>query len=289
MPAKEIRLQVSYGTMNGLHWINQAVEQQIPILALHGWLDNANSFVPIAEHLMQVNSEMIALDLAGHGCSDHRAVGSQYHFVDYVFDVLDAVNKIGWDRIILLGHSMGAGVASLIAAIAPEKVHQLILIDGIGPLSSPVNEVTSQLKKSIDLHHRLGSRLKHITYPDWNLLIERRAAIGNISFPSAELLITRNTRIENGKIFWLADQRLKLLSPVYLDEQQVLSFLSNIQAKTLLVKASHGLLSERPSSRQRMLSIQDLQVVEVVGGHHLHMETPETVAKELIEFLATEI
>ncbi|EXJ09220.1 alpha/beta fold hydrolase [Nitrincola nitratireducens] len=41
-----------------------------PVLALHGWLDNAASFRALARHLPQVN--LIAVDLAGHGFSEHR-------------------------------------------------------------------------------------------------------------------------------------------------------------------------------------------------------------------------
>ncbi len=285
MQGNETVLQLTYGKMAGIHWVNDTCNQGLPMLALHGWLDNAMSFAPIAKDLMQVTPELMAIDLPGHGHSDHREQGNHYHFVDYVFDVLECVAQLGWKRCVLIGHSMGAGIASLVAAVAPELVSHLILIDGIGPLSSHAGVVTDQLEKSIRLYQRMTPRLKQMTYPNWNVLIERRAKIGNINHKAAELLVKRNARQDDGKIIWLADRRLNYLSPIYMAEQQVLSFLSRIEATALLVKAKQGLLNQRTTTLERMTAVSKMEVVELSGGHHLHMENPEQVAAPIIRFL----
>lgn len=234
----EISLGVTYGTMTALKWVNQSINQRIAVLALHGWLDNANSFAPLAPFIIQSSREMIALDLAGHGHSDHRAPGVQYHLVDYVFDVIDVVDRLGWDHFVLLGHSMGAGIACLVAAVAPERVSRLVLIDGIGPMSTQEDKVARQLMKSIHLYKRFAANENRMIYPDWQTLIELRvAAAGTIDMRAAELLVRRNAKQIDGEIVWLADRRLNLVSPVYLYERQVLSFLSSIQAPTLLIRA----------------------------------------------------
>ncbi|MEE9423534.1 MAG: alpha/beta hydrolase [Methylococcales bacterium] len=285
MQEKEIVLKVTYGNMSGIHWINDSCHQGLPILALHGWLDNANSFVPIAQNLIHAVPEIVAVDLAGHGHSDHREQGSHYHFVDYVFDVMECVELLGWKRFVLLGHSMGAGIACLIAAAAPALINQIILIDGIGPISSRADAVTDQLAKSMRLHQRIAPRLKQMIYPDWNTLIERRASVGKINRKTAEILVKRNAKQGDGQILWLADRRLNLLSPMYMAEEQVMSFLSRIDAATLLIKAEQGLLSQRATSVSRIDAISKLDVVELPGGHHVHMENPGLVAAPLIRFL----
>jgi pimeloyl-ACP methyl ester carboxylesterase len=52
------------------------------ILAVHGWLDNCNSFSPIAPLLPLDDFRVIALDMPGHGLSDHHAPGMVYSVTD---------------------------------------------------------------------------------------------------------------------------------------------------------------------------------------------------------------
>ena len=51
-------------------------EDGVPVIALHGWLDNANSFARLAPKLTGLR--IVALDLAGHGHSAHRPPGASY-------------------------------------------------------------------------------------------------------------------------------------------------------------------------------------------------------------------
>ncbi|MFP2768218.1 alpha/beta fold hydrolase [Oceanisphaera sp. KMM 10153] len=106
--------------------------QGVPVVALHGWLDNAASFTLLARHLPHVR--LIALDLAGHGLSDHRAAGQPYYIWDNVADVQALVDELALEQVVLLGHSLGAGVATLFAGAFPDRVSRMLLIDGLVPL-----------------------------------------------------------------------------------------------------------------------------------------------------------
>ena len=72
------------------------------IIALHGWLDNANSIVPLMPYLMDYH--VIALDWAGHGHSDHRPSGMEYLQMDYVDDLNQLIETNEWHGAILFGH-----------------------------------------------------------------------------------------------------------------------------------------------------------------------------------------
>ncbi|MDQ2995239.1 MAG: alpha/beta fold hydrolase, partial [Pseudomonadota bacterium] len=67
-----------------------------PILALHGWLDNAASFDLLAPLLP--NFRIIAIDFPGHGFSDPLPLGMIYHHGDRVIQMLQVADALGWDR-----------------------------------------------------------------------------------------------------------------------------------------------------------------------------------------------
>ncbi len=67
-----------------------------PVIALHGWLDNAATFSRLAPRLQGLR--IVALDLPGHGHSDHRPAGAGYNIWDYAHDVLQVAEQFGWQR-----------------------------------------------------------------------------------------------------------------------------------------------------------------------------------------------
>src|SRR5688500_18042292 len=109
MPAMhDFIVQTPLGAVAGLRNGREGAPR---VLALHGWLDNAASFVPLAPYLDDV--DLVAIDLPGHGRSAHLPPGADYSFAGALHSVLDAADALGWDTFALLGHSMGAGIGSL--------------------------------------------------------------------------------------------------------------------------------------------------------------------------------
>ena len=101
---EEIEIQTSSIRLVAKCWGNP---DGIPVLAFHGWLDNAATFDNLAPLLPELR--ILSLDLPGHGLSDHRPSGTAYHFIDMVMDVIEVAEVLGWKNYSLLGHSMGAG------------------------------------------------------------------------------------------------------------------------------------------------------------------------------------
>ncbi|MFW5926442.1 MAG: alpha/beta fold hydrolase [Wenzhouxiangella sp.] len=126
-------IELCRGSIAGLHRPGGGAR----VLALHGWLDNANSFRALVEVLE--DCDLVAIDFPGHGHSQPRPPGTRYHFDDYVFDVVAVLDDLGWPRCHLLGHSLGGAVASVVAGAAPDQVRSVTLIEGLGPLSLPAD------------------------------------------------------------------------------------------------------------------------------------------------------
>ncbi|HAQ73485.1 MAG TPA: alpha/beta hydrolase, partial [Pseudomonas sp.] len=114
-----------------------------PVIALHGWLDNAASLSRLAPLLNGVR--IVALDLPGHGLSDHRPPGAGYNIWDYAHDILQTAEQFGWQRFSLLGHSLGGIVSVLLAGAMPERIERLALIDGVIPYTGEAESAPRKL------------------------------------------------------------------------------------------------------------------------------------------------
>lgn len=255
-----------------------------PVLALHGWLDNAASFERLAPLLPGLR--LVALDLPGHGLSEHRPPGVPYHFVDFIPDLFAAADALGWERFALLGHSLGAGIASVAAGVVPERITRLALIEGLGPLSGTPARGPALLAKAMAQMQSLENKRLPV-YDSLDEAIRARRDAGHLSHQAAAVLAVRGTKPVGHGIGWRSDPRLTLRSPVYLMEQQVLAYLAGIEARTLLIRGEQGYLHARPFMEQRHAQVGRLRIEDLPGGHHLHLDEPEPVAQALNPFLGT--
>lgn len=188
-------------------------DQRLPILALHGWLDNAASFVPL---MGQLDERVVALDFAGHGHSGHRPAGAATHYIDHLRDVLTVLDQLGWEQCVLLGHSMGAGVASLFAGAFPERVAKLVLIEGLGPPTSDPAQGPQTLRRAIADMAALPSKQKPV-YPQRERAVAARTqGFGGLSSDCAALLCERGLMAVPGGFTWRTDARLRLTSSLRL-------------------------------------------------------------------------
>lgn len=248
-------------------------------LALHGWLDNAASFSRLAPLLVEsLDIRIVAIDFAGHGLSRHHA-GADYAIWDYAHDVLDALESLELARTTLLGHSMGAGVACLVAASFPERVERLVLIDGLGTLTTPAEDTAKQLRRGLQGHRRRASMAPG--YPDIESAIDARVAGGvtPIDASTAEPLMGRNLQQdEQGHQRLRTDGRLLRPSLVRFCPEQVLAILAAIQAPVLLVEGEQGVLAERDLSPHARAAVKRLWRRVLPGGHHLHLDPARVAA-----------
>ncbi len=253
------------------------------LLALHGWLDNAASFQPLAGHL--AGQRIIALELAGHGHSGHRPAGLPYHFSDYVADVLVVLDELKLERFHLLGHSMGAGIAAMVAALAPERITSLTLIEGAGPLAFSAQGAAEAMRHSMAQHHKTGRR-QAPGYRSFESAVRARLRGSEISPAAAQLLAERGVTRVGERFRWRSDLRVALRSPYYFTEEQVEVFLLQITAPTLALVGNRSRIGDRERLQRRLGLIRQLRCHEMPGSHYLHMEHPAEVADLLQSHLA---
>ncbi|MCF6226289.1 MAG: alpha/beta hydrolase [Xanthomonadales bacterium] len=293
-PVKEFRLETRNGLLAGLHW--QAVETIATtpkIIALHGWLDNAASFKPMAEYLL--DCEIIAIDFPGHGHSDWRAGKLWYHLVDYLEDLallhkhlsndLSSEHQ-GWEKFHLLGHSLGGVISGLWAAAMPETLRSLSIIEGLGPLSDTAGENSLRLRKALDSLNKLEDKQLRL-FKSIQQAAQTRAKSSAMEIQLAQILVERSlqqAKDEKGNTAWRwsTDPRLMHISPNRYSETQILELLADIQAPSLLL---HGDplpdFVDKEVMQNRIKAAQIEKVVCIKGHHHLHMQHPEITAKHV--------
>jgi pimeloyl-ACP methyl ester carboxylesterase len=281
-PLREVGLDTPRGRITALR--NDRGDRP-PLLALHGWLDNAASFVPLAPYLQDF--DLVALDLPGHGASAHRAPGYDYAFVDWIHDVLDAMDTLGWKRAHLLGHSMGAAIATLVAAAAPERVHRLAVIEALGPLSGEAAQAGKSLREAVAARRSASFRPRKVI-ADVDAAVSARLAVGSMSREAARLIVSRNLApagVDGNGFVWRSDARLTMPTHLRITEAATRSIVRAVEAPTLLIAADPAPPYFTPELRDgRMSCLRDGRLIVVPGGHHLHMEQPEVIAPLLRAF-----
>ncbi len=278
--ARERMLDIDGRCLSLLEW---GPEGGAPVLCLHGWLDNAASFAPLAPYLGDLR--LIALDLAGHGRSDHRPPGAGYHTLDWVADVFRVADALEIDTFALMGHSMGGGVAAMVAGTLPARVARLVLIEGIGPrcvVPAEVPErVVAWLTEERDAR-RFGDRRRPAAF---ETALRARLSNRPLAHASAELLALRGTEAFEDGVLWRHDKALQRARPSSLEEDTVRAFLRRIGCPTLIVTAGDGDRWLGSVAAERAACIADRREVTVEGAHHVHMDHPERVAGHIAAFL----
>lgn len=169
-------------------WGAQNSQHSKRIIALHGWLDNANSFYYLGPYLADRGYHVVALDHAGHGHSDHVSRGGNYSMSRSVGITREAMDALEWDTSHVIGHSMGASISLMYSSIFPEKVEKLVLIEGLGPLVEPPEAAARNLRRAIDSERSM--RIKGTTpklYPNLTAAIDARVNIVK-SYPGKQFI-----------------------------------------------------------------------------------------------------
>jgi pimeloyl-ACP methyl ester carboxylesterase len=275
----EIQLDTRQGRLAGLGWRCDGAPR---LLALHGWLDNAASFVPLAPLLQGL--DLVALDLPGHGHSAHRHPTTRYHFIDYPFDIDAALDALGWPDCHLLGHSLGASIAAVYAAAAPERVRSLVLLDGLGPIAADPDRTAERLRRSL-AKYRQGVRAPR-QFGSLDEMVEARRNVSDLSGPAARLICERAARAEGERLTWRSDPALNWVSALVMTEEQVLDLLRHVESPTLVFQAtaeSAWFTPERLAARRRALA--SVRLVTVHGHHHFHMDQPDEIDEPVRAFI----
>ncbi|XP_054998095.1 serine hydrolase-like protein 2 [Sorex araneus] len=297
----ELKLAVPWGHIAAKAWGSQ---QSPPVLCLHGWLDNANSFDRLIP-LLPKDFYYVAMDFGGHGLSSHYNPGLPYYHQNFVSEVRRVMAALKWDRASLVGHSFGGIVGGMFSCIFPEMVDRLVLLDS-SPFVLDSHEMGNLLTyKRKALEHTLrveaSPRPPSVCSPQEMLqgFLKNNSHVGK---ESGELLLQRGTtRVATGVVL-NRDRRIALPehSFDFVSRELFAHAIGKLQARVLLIKATEGFYDvrrEHDTDREpmrfmietlRSILRERFQFVEVPGNHYVHMNQPEVVAGAVGSFLRSQ-
>jgi pimeloyl-ACP methyl ester carboxylesterase len=282
MMESALRLEIKGIDIHAVQWGNP---DGVPVLALHGWLDNAATFTHLAPLLK--DCYVVAVDLPGHGLSGHWPEHSHYHMWEGVEDVELILDALGWESCHLLGHSMGAVVATLYAGTFPKRLTSLTLIEAIGPMAGTLEDAPKRMAETIMSMKSHNAKQK----PKTNLssfVQTRLQGPLKLSEDSAALLMARSVIQKDAGLCWSNDKRLKYTSMMRLPEPVIISFIQSIECPVLGVFALDGIFSvEKLKPRWQELKCENQQAW-FKGGHHLHLDGDvPVIAKTIHSFISS--
>lgn len=278
MTSDEMTVKVNGLTLSVKTWGNP---DKTPVLALHGWQDNAATFDVLAP--LMPDYYWIAPDLPGHGQSDHRSIDADYNLWGYCIEVLQLAKQLEIDQFILLGHSMGGGIANLIAGLIPEKVRKLVLLDVLGVITTPPADALDQMRKA--LVQRVDKPMRKAgIYSTREKAIKARAKNG-VSQDAAALLGARGIAKKDEGYYWQHDQRLSQRSLLSMSDEQMVPFMNATTCPTLVIGSKEAVIRQE-AIESRTTMMKDVCVETLQGGHHQHMDGDvKKVASLILKFL----
>ena len=104
----------------------------VDVVMLHGWVASAYSFRHQLAALPAFGARCVAMDLRGFGLSDKPRGRGSYTMAGYLADLDALLDALSLKRVVLVGHSMGGGIALTYALTRPDRVRGLALIAPTG-------------------------------------------------------------------------------------------------------------------------------------------------------------
>jgi len=262
--------------------------------------DVALSLAPVAESLA-ADYEVLLMDLRGHGRSGRPG---SYAMPDYLFDLHNVLEHNTDAPVALFGHSLGGQIVTRFSAMFPDRVHAVVVVEGLGP---PARPFLADLKSSLQMEGQrilsaLAAPARTRTLPDVEFAAQRLLANNpRLSAARAMTLASQATERDTaGNLVWAFDPRV---SAVFLGAGENASerYWPGVQCPILLITGNHaheywgGAMASGPAwdgrfaqgeLEARLLQFRDHEHRAFAdSGHMVHFDEPEELARVTHDFL----
>ena len=261
------------------------------LFMLHGWMDCGASYKFMAPKLVD-QFHIIAPDLRGFGESEHAADG--YWFPDYFADLEVLLNHFATtEQVNLLGHSMGGNIVLMYAGIRPQRVSQVLSLEGLGLPPSKPQHATAKYQQWLQ-----QAVLEEETKVYSNVSILKQSIYkANPSLSDEmidELAVLWGKPVgADGAVTLKHDHRHRFTNPVRYNFDDVREVWGNVEAKVGLVMAENSMLYKRFNEFGRIDEAQKLLRISPAhsylvedSDHMLHLQQPAATVDCVLDFFS---
>ncbi len=258
-----------------LEW-NQGKE---PLLLLHGLADHSLVWSSLGDYLSP-NYHIIAPDLRGHGDSSKPPTG--YKFIDYIDDLEQLMNYLGWTSANILSHSWSAKLAAIWATKHSEKFKSLILIDPFF-----IDRMPSIFKITFPILYKVLPFLKAMgpfeSYEEAETLAKSLKQYQGWTPLQKEVFQLGIEEKNEGK--WGSKFVVQARNEIFEDVMKCAGLTEPIEMPTLFIKPKKGLNRTEWQLKPYKTYLKNLQIKEVPGNHWAFLVEPESFNQAVKTFL----
>lgn len=256
--------------------VGDAATAHCSVVFLHGWLDNAASFESVMVELHQLAPQLhlCAIDLPGHGLSSHKPASNYYPFHDYIDDVHQLLLNLSPNKLLLVGHSLGALIASCYSAAFPEHVAGLIQIEANGPLAESSENSVKRLREGIISRRRIRTKPAR-EFTSLDDMIARRASLNGLAADQIAPVVFRGSEASQRGWHLRHDSKLKSDSLYRMSFAHAAQIRQHIRCPQVIIIGDQGY----PGLQQDSHISADFVCIE--GGHHCHLQQPMLTAQQI--------
>ena len=243
----------------------EAPGDELTILLVHGWCCDHTYFVPQFEHFASRGHRVVAVDLRGHGRSDKPPQG--YTMQLFADDLAWICQRIGVEKPVVVGHSMGGIVAFDLAARYPDMTSAVVMLDAAVVLPSAARAA-------------IPSLLEELRDPGYREVL--RNYVANSLFISTDAQERKKRILESMSS---TPQHVVVSAFEGLRDYDPTEATGGLAIPAVYIAADE-LQPRSDMSRFRELAPQILYGKTVGSGHFCQLEVPEQVNAMIERFLA---
>ena len=254
------------------------------IILIHGLTASSREFVDLGPALAARGWYVIAPDLRGRGRSAKPAHGYGVPF--HANDILSLCDHLGLSRVRVVGHSLGAVIGAYLAALYPECVAKLVMIDFGGAVPDDTQQaIAASVNRLGTVYPSLDAyldQMRQLPMFQWDALWEQYFRYDAEVHPDG----TASSRVPRRAI----QEEMAAIDALRIEHLPPL-----IQQPTLLLRATVGLLGAdkgfiltREEAEHLRTDMSACRLVEIPDTNHYTIIESPLMRDAVVEFATTE-